>query len=53
MEVQTVWSLHEYKLNEQDMQGALKCKNVMLNQTQSLEKQLRDIYTGCVKTEAT
>ena len=26
------------------MQGALKCKNVMLNQTQSLEKQLRDIY---------
>ena len=26
------------------MQGALKYKNVMLNQTQSLEKQLRDIY---------
>ena len=35
------------------MQGALEYKNVMLNQTQSLEKQLRDIYTGCVKTEAT
>ena len=37
------------------MQGALKYKNVMLNQTQSLEKQLRDIYiyTGYVKTEAT
>ena len=32
------------------MQGALKYKNVMLNQTQSLEKQLRDIHTGCVKT---
>ena len=26
------------------MQGTLKYKNVMLNQTQSLEKQLRDIY---------
>ena len=26
------------------MQGALKYKNVILNQTQSLEKQLRDIY---------
>ena len=35
------------------MQGALKYKNVMLNQTQSLEKQLRDIYTGYIKTEAT
>ena len=35
------------------MQGALKYKDVMLNQTQSLEKQLRDLYTGCVKTEAT
>ena len=37
------------------MQGALKYKNVMLNQTKSLEKQLRDmyIYTGYVKTEAT
>ena len=34
------------------MQGALKYKDVMLNQTQSLEKQLRDLYTGCVKTEA-
>ena len=53
MEVKTIQSLHEYELKEQDMQGALKYKNVMLNQTQSLEKQLRDIYTGCVKTEAT
>ena len=35
------------------MQGALKYKNVMLNQTQSLEKQLRGIHTGYVKTEAT
>ena len=26
------------------MQGALKYKNVMLNQTQSLEKQLGDVY---------
>jgi len=26
------------------MQGALKYKNVMLNQIQSLEKQLRDTY---------
>ena len=43
MEVQTVWSLHEYELNEQDMQGALKCKNVILNQTQTLEKQLEDV----------
>ena len=53
LEVKTIQSLHEYELKEQDMQGALKYKNVMLNQTQSLEKQLRDIYTGCVKTEAT
>ena len=55
LEVETVQSLHEYELKEQDMQGALKYKNVMLNQTQSLEKQLRDIYiyTGYVKTEAT
>ena len=55
MEVKTIQSLHEYELKEQDMQGALKRKNVMLNQTQSLEKQLRDIYiyTGYVKTEAT
>ena len=44
MEVKTIQSLHEYELKEQDMQGALKYKNVMLNQTQSLEKQLRDIY---------
>ena len=44
LEVETVQSLHEYELKEQDMQGALKYKNVMLNQTQSLEKQLRDIY---------
>ena len=53
LEVKTIQSLHEYELKEQDMQGALKYKNVMLNQTQSLKKQLRDIYTGCVKTEAT
>ena len=53
LEVKTIQSLHEYELKEQDMQGALKYKNVMLNQTQSLEKQLRDIYTGYVKTEAT
>jgi len=38
LEVETVQSLHEYELKEQDMQGALKYKNVMLNQTQSLEK---------------
>ena len=44
LEVKTIQSLHEYELKEQDMQGALKYKNVMLNQTQSLEKQLRDIY---------
>ena len=55
MEVKTIRSLHEYELKEEDMQGALKYKNVMLNQTQSLEKQLRDIYiyTGYVKIEAT
>ena len=55
LEVKTIQSLHEYELKEQDIQGALKYKNVMLNQTQSLEKQLRDIYiyTGYVKTEAT
>ena len=53
MEVKTIQSLHEYELKEQDTQGPLKYKNVMLNQTQSLEKQLRDMYTGCVKTEAT
>ena len=35
--------MHEYELDEQDMQGALKCKNVMLNQTQHLEKQLEDV----------
>ena len=44
LEVKTIQSLHEYELKEQDMQDALKYKNVMLNQTQSLEKQLRDIY---------
>ena len=44
LEVKTVQSLHEYELKEQDMQGALKYKNVMLNQTQSLEKQLGDIF---------
>ena len=44
LEVKTIQSLHEYEHKEQDMQGALKYKNVMLNQTQSLEKQLRDIY---------
>ena len=43
LEVETVRSLHEYELDEQDMQGALKCKNVMLNQTQTLEKQLKDV----------
>ncbi|XP_059738104.1 endogenous retrovirus group K member 9 Gag polyprotein [Bos taurus] len=43
LEVETVRSLHEYELKEQDMQGALKYKNVMLNQTQSLEKQLGDV----------
>ena len=43
LEVETVQSLHEYELKEQDMQGALKYKNVMLNQTQSLEKQLGDV----------
>ena len=63
LEVKTVWSLHEYELKEQDMQGALKYKNVKLNQTQSLEKQLGDICiqirsdqisrSGCVKIEAT
>ena len=63
MEVKTIQSLHEYELKEQDMQDALKYKNVMLNQTQSLEKELRYIYiyihthththTGYVKTEAT
>ena len=35
--------MHEYELDEQDMQGALKCKNVMLNQTQTLEKQLEAV----------
>ena len=44
MEVKTIQSLHEYEHKEQDMQGALKYKNVMLNQTQSLEKQLKDTY---------
>ena len=44
VEVKTIQSLHEYELKEQDMQGALKYKNVMLNQTQSLEKQLKDTY---------
>ena len=44
MEVKILQSLHEYEFKEQDMQGALKYKNVMLNQTQFLEKQLRDIY---------
>ena len=43
LEVESVWSLHEYELKEQDMQGALKYKNVMLTQTQSLEKQLGDV----------
>ena len=43
LEVETVQSLHEYELEEQDMQGALKYKNVMLNQTQFLEKQLGDV----------
>ena len=43
LEVETVRSLHEYELNEQDVQGSLKCKNVMLNQTQTLEKQLEDV----------
>ena len=43
LEVKTIQSLHEYELKEQDIQGALKYKNVMLNQTQSLEKQLRNI----------
>ena len=43
MEVETVQSLHEYELKEQDMQGALKYKNIMLNQAQSLEKQFGDI----------
>ena len=43
LKVKTIQSLHEYELKEQDMQGALKYKNVMLNQTQSLEKQLRNI----------
>lgn len=41
LEVKPIQSLHEYELKEQDMQGALKYKNA---QTQSLEKQLRDIY---------
>ena len=36
LEVETVRSLHEYELKEQDKQGALKYKNVMLNQTKSL-----------------
>ena len=54
LEVKTIRSLHEYELKEQDMQGALRYKNVMLNQTQSLEKQLGDIYmNGCVKTKTT
>ena len=43
LEVKTIRSLHEYELKEQDTQGALKYKNVMLNQTQSLEKQLGDV----------
>ena len=46
LEVKTVRSLHEYELKEQDMQGALKYKHLMLNQTQSLEKQLGDV---CIK----
>ena len=32
LEVETIRSLCEYELEEQDMQGALKYKNVMLNQ---------------------
>lgn len=44
LEVKTIQSLHEYELKEQDIQGALKYKYVLLNQTQSLEKQLTDIY---------
>jgi len=44
LEAKTVQYLHEYELKEQDMQGALKYKNVMLNQTQSLEKQLGDTF---------
>ena len=43
MEVEIVRSLHEYELDKQDIQGALKCKNGMLNQTQTLEKQLKDV----------
>ena len=43
LEVETVRSLHEYELDKQDIQGALKCKNGMLNQTQTLEKQLKDV----------
>ena len=43
LEIETVRFLHEYELKKQDMQGALKYKNVMLNQTQSLGKQLGDI----------
>ena len=43
LEVETIRSSHEYEFKEQDMQGALKYKNVMLNQTQSLEKQLGDV----------
>ena len=31
LEVETIRSLCEYELEEQDMQGALKYKNVMLN----------------------
>ena len=54
LEVETIRSSHEYEFKEQDMQGALKYKNVMLNQTQSLEKTAwRRMYTGYVKTEAT
>ena len=43
LEVETVRSLHEYELEEQDMQGALKYKNIMLNLAQSLERQFGDI----------
>jgi len=43
LEVENVQCLHENELEEQDMQGALKYNNVMLNQRQSLEKQLGDV----------
>ena len=32
VEVETVQSLHEYELDEKDMQGALHHKNVLFNQ---------------------